>query len=279
MHLCMNEPSPAAPCPVEAATAALDAARADLEEAQARLGAVRGEHAASQREVERLADAVAGGGDERVRRELAKAGELATTRAALVGAHERRVAEAAGRALAAEQALAEAERQAHQAAVDEAVTEARRLGEELDRDVEALADKARLLLAAGAKLVDLLGPGLGWDCRLTLLSAFTLGRRIAKSVEWHVEPPDGRPRSDLGAAYSDPERLAVLTSRGLENWFPGDLSPAVAAEAASVPPSTFLPDPIDHATVARLLPRSIADIDAGRQRPQAVAAGSSAKLY
>ena len=218
---------------------------------------------------------MAGGGDEKVRRELAKAGELATTRAAIVRAHERRVAEAEAAVADAEAAIAAARERGRQEAVDETTAEARRLGEELDRGVTLLADKARSLLGTGARLVELMGDDQGWDCRLTLLSPSALGKQLAKAVAWHVAPPDGRPLSDLGMAYSDPERLSVLVPRGLENWFP--VAAPSAPEPAAPPPGYLSAPPPSPEVISAALSATFGDVGrattadrGGRRRREAL---------
>src|SRR4051812_25739259 len=71
MRSCMKEPRPADPLTVEAAAAALDAARADLGQEEAKLGTARAALADTEREMERLADVMAGGAGDQLRRPVA----------------------------------------------------------------------------------------------------------------------------------------------------------------------------------------------------------------
>jgi multidrug efflux pump subunit AcrA (membrane-fusion protein) len=216
------------------ATAARDAAAAELEKAQLKLGKVRGEFASTERSLEQLGDALAGG-DRAAAKALTAAATLRETQQQVVAAHQRKVEQAEAELAAAEAALQQArqaERERQEAASREAFLDRAR---KADAAAVAMADALEGLRAAAATMERVRGPGrfsTAWDA---ITVKHRLATRAGRLAGWLAEH-DKAAWAEMGAAIADPMWIGELARQAVDAAYDADLSPKPDPEPAPPPP-------------------------------------------
>jgi hypothetical protein len=193
---------------------------------------------ATERAIERAADALAAGPDAKAQAEMKRHSEARSHQGAVVAALERRCGQAEAAVREAEAALAQAEATERQRQAVDASEEFLDRARKADAAIVAAVAELEQLRAAAAAVVTARGPGrfsTSWDA-ITIRSR--IGPRVGRLVAWLIE----RPRdtwAEMGAAIADPRWVADLAAEGLGAAYPEPAPPE--PEPASPPFEPMVP--------------------------------------